>query len=183
MRRHEIRPPASTPTDAGGDLTRQIPPLGRRRNPPAMSHSINPRECHPADSDALMRCGGQHLDEPRTRARRRLGRCYELAFRALLALLGDTRWRLVHGMTKAILGHAWLTDGREVYDAVTDSRIDAAKYMQLGEIAGCREYSRMRHAKCYSRKGTMVSGMTCPDFAGTREGRLPKGANRILPLA
>jgi len=39
----------------------------------------------------------ERRDMPRTRARQRVGRCYELTFRALCDLPPNTAWRLIHG--------------------------------------------------------------------------------------
>ncbi|HTU54978.1 MAG TPA: hypothetical protein VMF62_13505 [Acetobacteraceae bacterium] len=95
-----------------------------------------------------MREGGR--DEPVCRARKRAGRCYELALRALLDLSPETRWRLVHGAgaePEAIAGHAWLTDGRHVYDPVEDWRGPVAEYARRAAAATIREYSRAEAAK------------------------------------
>jgi hypothetical protein len=51
-------------------------------------------------------------DWPKSRARKREGRCYELAANELLELPSNTPWRLVHGCVNgpggSRIGHAWL---------------------------------------------------------------------------
>ena len=61
---------------------------------------------------------------PRVPARKRKGRCYELALRGAL-LDGASNWRVVHGEVlmadgETRMGHAWLQAEERVYDPVLD---------------------------------------------------------------
>jgi hypothetical protein len=65
--------------------------------------------------------------------RNRLGRCYELAWRATVEEPGSEQFTLVHGRT-AFGGHAWvwLPDGR-IYDPTLDCHLTKDEY--VGAIA------------------------------------------------
>jgi hypothetical protein len=77
-------------------------------------------------------------DSPRTKAWRHGGRCYELAYRALVALPPDTQWFLTHGQVIGIgdiltpsglrVGHAWLECAASAWCPTT------AKAMSLSEF-------------------------------------------------
>ena len=71
----------------------------------------------------------KHADgPPRINARRRLGRCYELAGRGIVECAAGSGWTLVHGMARVsrgsmlIGGHAWCENVERpiAYDAVAN---------------------------------------------------------------
>ena len=74
------------------------------------------------DCDASM--NDEAINRPTTRAKRRHRRCYELSWLAFDEMDEPGDWRLVHGIVdgpKGVarrMGHAWLTDGVEVFDPV-----------------------------------------------------------------
>jgi hypothetical protein len=66
-----------------------------------------------------------------TKARKRAKRCYELSFLSLTGMDDPGDWRLVHGIADTGAGfvcHAWLTDGREVFDPVPNEFFPVEKY-------------------------------------------------------
>jgi hypothetical protein len=97
-------------------------------------------------------------DLPRTKARKRGGRCYELAARALLNLPEDTDWQLVHGIVTGTsdlvrMDHAWLMRDELIWDAVKDERYPAAYYLTLGDAEIVAQYSRLEMCKEIARSG------------------------------
>ncbi len=82
---------------------------------------------------------------PSTRARKRDGRCYELAAKSLLELPADTPWRLVHGTVIGSdgerFGHAWLESEREVFDPVINTTLPAVIYRARFRAEGGTSYS------------------------------------------
>lgn len=72
---------------------------------------------------------------PRVRARKREGRCYELAFSTLLNDDAEG-WALVHGEVRGppegppIVGHAWLARDGWVFDVVRKELLSADIYMR-----------------------------------------------------
>jgi len=85
-------------------------------------------------------------DLPRTRAKKRVGRCYELAARALLELPPETRWQLVHGFFSGSNvtrhGHAWLMRNELVWDPVANKLFLKAGYLKTGGAEIVAQYSR-----------------------------------------
>ena len=64
-------------------------------------------------------------ERPQTRARKRQGRCYELAWKSLHDMKDPGDWRVAHGEVNALgkddsvrIGHAWLESEIEVFDPV-----------------------------------------------------------------
>jgi hypothetical protein len=85
------------------------------------------------------------VPRPICRARKRQGRCYELAGAALLNSPSQTSWRLVHGTargTPGIGGHAWLTDGESVWDPLLNRRLIWAEYRAAFEATPSTTYTR-----------------------------------------
>jgi hypothetical protein len=88
------------------------------------------------------------LAVPRINARKRIGRCYELAGRGLLQAGALSRWNLVHGTvteTEGLLGHAWLELGGLVYDPVMDFLFTKKDYYGARKAKVVRRYT-MRQA-------------------------------------
>jgi hypothetical protein len=108
-------------------------------------------------------------DLPRIRAKKRVGRCWELAARALLRLPAATSWRLVHGIVTGPggvrMGHAWLARGDQIWDAVRADFFLAADYLTLGEAAIIAEYSRREMAAEVSRHRHYGPWIDHPDAA------------------
>lgn len=69
---------------------------------------------------------------PRFPARRRHGRCFELAGRGQTTI--DPTWTLIHGRAALVgalpllIAHAWLAKGRYVYDPTLDEVLPAKEY-------------------------------------------------------
>jgi len=84
------------------------------------------------------------------RIRKRNGRCYELAARAMLYEPDSDQFTLVHGSAAhpdhggRRLNHAWieLDDGRTIYEPVTDSRQPAAYLAATYQLLVDHRYSR-----------------------------------------
>lgn len=78
---------------------------------------------------------------PRSGARKRQGRCYELAGRGIIECAPESGWTLVHGTARFLRGsnlrggHAWCENtitGR-IYDAVLDQLyLRSTYYRQFG---------------------------------------------------
>jgi hypothetical protein len=82
------------------------------------------------------------------RIRKRLGRCYELAFKVMLDEPGAETFALVHGyvhMHGHALGHAWIEtgDGR-VYDTGLDRYMPRDEYAAERGAVIERRYTRMK---------------------------------------
>ena len=86
-------------------------------------------------------------DYPICRARKRHGRCYELAGKALLRLPKGTEWRLIH--SELIGGHAWLERDGEVWDPVRgrQSVTDAMGADAYRSARGRIQYTRRQAAE------------------------------------
>lgn len=97
----------------------------------------------------------QTQEKPKTRARKRQGRCYELAHKTLMKMDNPGSWRLIHGVVEYnkghVIDHAWLSDGNEVFDAVLnrffpineycDGRVEVhASYSQKEAAVACLEH-------------------------------------------
>lgn len=84
------------------------------------------------------------VKSPRVRARTRKHRCYELAFKGMLA---SPEWTLVHGTIQAVpwadllIGHAWLEHDGQVYDAVEDKFYSVADYQRIWSAQVTRRYT------------------------------------------
>jgi hypothetical protein len=94
-------------------------------------------------------------DLPRTRARKRVGRCYEIALHAQNELPPETRWQLVHGLVSGPdatrHGHAWLMRDEWVWDPVQDKFYSKAWYLEAGRAEIVAQYSRSEAAKNFLR--------------------------------
>jgi hypothetical protein len=95
------------------------------------------------------------------RIRKRNGRCYELALKAMLDEPGGERFTLVHGRVRqdptlsgAIIGHAWIETGDGMVYCPSFNR-----YMPLDE------YMAARSAKI-ERRYTMAEAMTAMGVTG-----------------
>ena len=86
---------------------------------------------------------------PRTKARKRSGRCYELCFRGQMQARD---WVLVHGTVldrhitighehAARIGHAWLERDGIIYDAVHDQFLDWRAYEAAWSAVAARRFS------------------------------------------
>lgn len=79
--------------------------------------------------------------------RKRLGRCYELAY---LTQQDNPDWTLVHGEVDdghgRAIGHAWIEKEDEVYDAVFDSVFSKASYRIERWAVVFEEYTRTEAA-------------------------------------
>ena len=83
------------------------------------------------------------MTAPRTRARKRPGRCYELAFKSLFDMKDPGDWRLVHGEVdchdpasdSSRMDHAWLETRDEVFDPVANRHFSRDDYYSLGHAA------------------------------------------------
>ena len=90
------------------------------------------------------------------RARRREGRCYELAWKALHSEAASG-FLLVHGKCNdrngSRIGHAWLLDPdrRVVYDPVLDRRFSVAAYRRDYDAVPERQYTRQQAAEAAIR--------------------------------
>jgi hypothetical protein len=88
------------------------------------------------------------LTKPRTRARKRDGRCYELCFRSLFDMPEPGDWVLVHGIVGSTdTGHAWFTDGKDVFDPVRgevlgSEFIPVPAYQNLSDARGTVTYTK-----------------------------------------
>ena len=71
-------------------------------------------------------------DRPRTTARKRGKRCFQLSFLSLSDMDDPGDWRLVHGIADlggtGLMFHAWLTDGREIFDPVVNEFCPVEEY-------------------------------------------------------
>jgi len=90
---------------------------------------------------------------PRYPARRRKGRCFELAGRGLLEI--DPTWTLVHGraafwnLTRLplLIAHAWLEKGGYVYDATLDELLTVKAYATRHSAIAERRYTEAKARK------------------------------------
>ncbi len=92
-----------------------------------------------------------HPKQVLSRIRKRQGRCYELAAKAILDS-GD-EWVLIHGEANGPGGrsdHAWLQSGDMVYDPVADREIPLAVYLTKYGGNEHRRYTKMQAAKMVS---------------------------------
>ena len=86
---------------------------------------------------------------PKTRARKRQGRCYELALKSLLDMEDSGGWWLVHGEVDCYdpasdssrMGHAWLENRAEVFDPVKNRHFSRDDYYSLGQPTNVRRYT------------------------------------------
>lgn len=89
------------------------------------------------------------LGVPRITARKRIGRCYELAGIGLLRHK-PRQWTLVHGTVKAgqqTLGHAWFERGELVYDPVKDFVFIRPHFYRTLRAKAVKRYSVRSAAK------------------------------------
>jgi hypothetical protein len=93
-------------------------------------------------------------DYPTTTARKREGRCYQLAAMALIYLPQSTAWRLVHGEVNGEhgtrIGHAWHKLDGTVWDPVSNARFDAEIYRVRYQAVELATYSQPEAAKIVS---------------------------------
>lgn len=84
------------------------------------------------------------------RARKRAGRCHELAMRTLLHSPDDTPWKLVQGYVQGgdpsnriLMHHSWLECGETVYDAVHDAYFTIEEHRRRHCAIGVHEFTRL----------------------------------------
>ena len=88
-------------------------------------------------------------ERPQTRARKPLGRCYELAYKSLFDMKDHGDWLLAHGYVDCYdrasdsrrMGHAWLETRDEVFDPVKNQYFSRDYYYSLGHAANVRRYT------------------------------------------
>ena len=89
-------------------------------------------------------------DWPRTRARKRVGRCYELAFNAFLKLPPDTGWSLIHGEVNGLwgsrIGHAWLQRPGLIWDPVEAMAFAEGGHIRRSAAVEMARYSSQKEA-------------------------------------
>ena len=90
------------------------------------------------------------------RVRKRLGRCYELTFRAIKEELGAESFTLIHGYINLdimLVAHAWIEtgDGR-VYDPNDDRYMRADEYAATMGAVAERRYTRTQALDMMSRE-------------------------------
>jgi hypothetical protein len=91
------------------------------------------------------------MNRPKISAKRRHGRCYELAWLAFDDMDDPGDWRLVHGIVNGPAGiarmeHAWLTDGVEVFDPVLNlfSTLKAYRNRHKAKVVATYDRKQMR---------------------------------------
>src|SRR2546430_16661081 len=109
------------------------------------------------------------------RVRKRLGRCYELTFRAIKEELGAESFTLIHGYINLdimLVAHAWIEtgDGR-VYDPNDDRYMRADEYASTMGAVAERRYIRTQALDMMSREAHCVPWH--PSRAGVMDLRLP----------
>jgi hypothetical protein len=89
-------------------------------------------------------------DVPKTKIRKRDGRCFEIAYLSLMALPAGTPWRLVHGVANGHPGqritHAWLSLDGKVWDPVLDKFFGRDEYFARYGAEPVEEFSRSEAA-------------------------------------
>ncbi len=101
------------------------------------------------------------MTRPKTRARKRSGRCYTLAFKSLHDMKDPGDWRLVHGEVDCYdpasdsprMGHAWLETGDEVFDPVPNEFFPKDEYYALGRATIVRRYTKIEAAHVMLKEG------------------------------
>jgi hypothetical protein len=92
-------------------------------------------------------CVTEERNLKRRRWRKRLGRCYELAY---LTQQDNPDWTLVHGEVDdghgRVIGHAWIEKDDEVYDAVLDCVFLKALYKLERWAVAFEKYTRTEAA-------------------------------------
>lgn len=82
------------------------------------------------------------------RARKRDGRCYELALKHMLHEPDAERWTLVHGrvwrgIPGELIDHAWIeTDDGQVYDPVKNAYMPRRQYHSMRRAVDVRRYTK-----------------------------------------
>jgi hypothetical protein len=85
---------------------------------------------------------------PTCRARKREGRCFELAWRSLAELEEPTPWLLVHGSVRTAasslerIAHAWLETETEVFDPIKNRFFDKADWYAFHNASVVASYDR-----------------------------------------
>lgn len=91
------------------------------------------------------------------RPRKRLGRCYELAYNYLHKDDRFVRWRLVHGEIgegRLAIGHAWLKRGALIYDPVLDEFFHAWSYRERFDAVALESFTMSDCLKWIGVHGT-----------------------------
>ncbi len=100
-------------------------------------------------------------ERPRTRARKRVGRCYGLAFKSLFDMKDPGDWQLVHGEVDCYdhasdssrMRHAWLESTEEIFDPVANRYFSRDGYYSLGSITKVRRYTKKEAAHMMLAEG------------------------------
>jgi hypothetical protein len=105
---------------------------------------------------------------------KRLGRCYELTFRAMKEEIGSESFTLVHGYINLdimLIAHAWIEtgDGR-IYDPNDDQYIRADEYATAMGAVAERRYTRAEAIDLVSREAH------CGPWHRSREGVVDPGS-------
>jgi hypothetical protein len=98
---------------------------------------------------------------PQINARRRLGRCYELAGRGIIECAAESGWTLVHGRARVsrssplIGGHAWCEnlDCGIAYDAVANRFYRLENYYRLWKAKPVLRFTPKQAAIKLSKEG------------------------------
>lgn len=98
------------------------------------------------------------MNRAKTNAKRRHGRCFELAWLAFDDMDDPGDWRLVHGIVNrwcpegiSRMEHAWLTDGVEVFDPVLNRFYTVRAYRNIHNAKVVATYDRKQMSDITSR--------------------------------
>jgi hypothetical protein len=112
--------------------------------------------------------------KPTSRARKRHGRCYELAYRAML---DNASWTLVHGRVngppdgRTPMGHAWLERDGWVYDVVQDQLLTVERYRSAYDAEPLASWSQVHAAQLMLAANHYGPWVRELDISGNEEGR------------
>jgi hypothetical protein len=101
----------------------------------------------------------EKVNRPGTRARKRAKRCFQLSFLSLSDMEEPGDWRLVHGIADLGTGrmfHAWLTDGREIFDPVVNA------FWPVEEYCDGRFVPLVTYTLCEATEEAVRSGHSGP---------------------
>ncbi len=104
------------------------------------------------------------LEVPRIAARKRVGRCYELAGMGILKHK-CRRWTLVHGTVineMQTLGHAWFERGPLVYDPVKDFVFTRTLFYRTHKAKAKKRYSVRQAARLMVKNKTFGPWWNAP---------------------
>ncbi len=100
-------------------------------------------------------------ERPQTRARKRQGRCYTLAWKSLTSMEDAGDWCLAHGEVNMMenddsfrAGHAWLESETEVFDPVINKIFDRAVFYRSRRPTKLNRFSRTEAANMILEQGS-----------------------------